>query len=185
MKTKSQKTRRKIQLPALRNRTDAEIAMSDLAQAITSQRKVVADRDAAVLAINERCAEPLAELDKRITALTENLAAWAEAHPEEFPKGLKSLRLNAGTIGFRTGTPKLALLSRAWNWEKVLQAVQGMLPNFVRNKPEVDKEAILGQRDELAYILPSVGLKVTQAESFFAEPDLTPMESRQTTNTTT
>jgi phage host-nuclease inhibitor protein Gam len=175
----------KIQLPKLSTRTDAEIAMSDLAAAITAQRKVVAERDAAVLTINERCAEPLAQLDQQITALTENLAAWATAHPDEFPKGLKSLRLTAGTIGFRTGTPKLALISRAWNWEKVLAAVQRSLPNFIRSKPEVDKESIIAQRDEIAFALPMCGLKVTQDETFFAEPALTPMESRQTQTTTT
>ncbi len=85
----------------------------------------------------------------------------------------------SGTLGFRTGTPALKLLSRAWNWQKVLEACQFILPAFIRNKPEIDKEQIIAQRDELREFLPKVGLKVDQGESFFVEPKLTEVETRQ------
>jgi len=110
------------------------------------------------------------------------LRAWAEASPDQFPKGIKSLALAAGTLGFRTGTPKLALLSRAWNWEKVLTQAQRLIPAFIRSKPELDKEAILSQRDEeiLQYAIKACGMKVVQDESFYIEPNLTDTDARQT-----
>ena len=82
--------------------------------------------------------------------------------------------------GFRTGTPRLVLLNRKWNWALVLEKVQALLPNFIRNKPEIDKEALISQRAELAEFLPMVGVKVTQAEAFFVEPKLENLENATT-----
>jgi phage host-nuclease inhibitor protein Gam len=174
------KPRIKVNLPLLQSRDEAEAALRDLALAVNKQRKLIADRDQQVLLLNKAFESPLAELDQKVATQTDALRAWAEANPDQFPKDRKSLQMSAGILGFRTGTPKLALLSRAWNWDKVLQAVQQWLPNFIRNKPEVDKEAILGQSDDLAEFLPRVGLKVVQDESFFIEPNLTDLDSRQT-----
>ena len=70
-------------------------------------------------------------------------------------------------------------LSRAWTWEKILEKVRAVLPAFVRERPEVDKEAIISQAEDLKEYLPMVGVKVTQGESFFIEPNLTDIESRQ------
>jgi phage host-nuclease inhibitor protein Gam len=81
--------------------------------------------------------------------------------------------------GFRSGTPSLALLNRKWNWEKVLAACQSVLPNFIRNKPEIDKAAIILQREELAEVLPLIGVKVKKAEGFFVDANLTQVETRE------
>ena len=64
-------------------------------------------------------------------------------------------------------------MEEPWSRRPVTAAVERLLPNFIRNKPEVDKEAIIGQRDDLAEFLPKVGLKVMQEESFYVEPKLT------------
>ena len=176
------KTRIKIPLPALATREEAEAAMNELAQAANFKRKLAAQRDKLVLEINRRFEGDFADLETALALKTDLLRVWADAHPEEFPKGRKSLDMLSGTLGFRTGTPRLALLNRAWNWEKVTAAVCQFLPNFVRSKPEVDKEAILGQRDEAAIqaVLPRCGLKVSQDESFFVEPKLTALDERIT-----
>jgi phage host-nuclease inhibitor protein Gam len=77
-------------------------------------------------------------------------------------------------IGFRTGTPKLALAKRGGNWNAALECVKAFLPAFIRNKPEIDKEALIAQRDDepVKWALPQCGLKVTQGESFYIEPHL-------------
>lgn len=173
------KTRLKIKLNLIATRDEAEAVMNELARTANQQRKLIAMRDAAVLGINQRFETDLAACEATLAEKTDTLRAWAESHPEEFPKDRKSIEMLSGILGFRTGTPKLSLLNRAWNWDKVTEAVQRLLPNFIRNRPEVDKEAILGQRDELAEFLPRVGVKVVQAESFFVEPKLTEVESKQ------
>jgi phage host-nuclease inhibitor protein Gam len=153
-------------------REEAETRMRDLALAANLKVTLVADMDDQILMIKGRYEEDIAEQDAKIKAATADLEAWALAHPEEFGKR-KSIEFLSGVLGFRTGTPKLELSSRKWNWKSVTEAVEEFLPNFIRSKPEVDKDAILGQRDELAEMLPQVGLKVTQGESFFVEPKLT------------
>lgn len=174
------KSRIKVALPTIESREEAEALMNELAKHANTKRSLITERDAQVLEVNAQYEGPLADLDKQIEQHTDTLRVWAESHPEEFSKGRKSLEMTSGALGFRTGTPKLALLNRAWNWEKVTEAVERWLPNFIRTKPEVDKENILGQRDELGPMLARCGLKVTQGESFFVEPKLSDMDARQT-----
>lgn len=179
-------SRIKVNLPMLTSRDDAEAAMHDLAAVLNNQRLFTARRDAEVLAINKKYEGNLAQCEQEAAALTDQLRAWSEAHPDQFPKGRKSLDLVSGVLGFRTGTPKLALLSRAWNWDKVLAQLKQMANRFVRTKEEVDKEAILAEhagftdKQAAADLLKLWGVKVTQDESFFIEPRLTALETRQT-----
>jgi phage host-nuclease inhibitor protein Gam len=156
----------------VQTREEAEARMNDLAVAANHRISLIADMDAEILAIKDEYEAWIAKQDADIKQAAADLEAWALANPDQFEKP-KSLAFLSGTLGFRTGTPKLALLNRKWNWETVTSAVERMLPNFIRTKPEVDKDAILGQRDELAEFLPQVGLKVTQDEGFFIEPKLT------------
>ena len=94
----------------------------------------------------------------------------------------------SGILGFRTGTPKLTLLSRVFNWVRVLALVEEHQPGFIRLKKEVDKEGLLtlhSQATDRAVAdaeLKRMGLKVTQEESFYIEPNLTELEPRQTQN---
>jgi phage host-nuclease inhibitor protein Gam len=124
-----------------------------------------------------------------IQTRTDALRVWLETHPEELPKGRKSLELTSGILGFRTGTPKLALLSRAFNWERVLSLVAQICPHYVRAKQEVDKDAMLGDyststaREVTADKFRRVGVKVVQDETFFIEPKLTEVADRQVQTT--
>ena len=175
------KSRIKIKLSteSLITRADAEAAMNSLALAENNKRKAVALRDADVLKVQESFAGCIRECDTYIELKTLELQAWAESHPDAFAKGKKSIDFAAGTLGFRTGTPKLSLLSRAWNWKKVTDALMVHLPNFIRSVPEPDKESLLAQREELAPMFPLIGIKVEQGESFFIEPKLTDTDAGQ------
>ena len=177
----------KVEAPELSSRDDAEAAMTRLAQTMNKQRRIAAKRDAEVLAINAKYESPLAECDLSLQSLPASLQAWADENPGQFAKDRKSIQMVSGILGFRTGTPKLALLSRVWNWQSVLNMIlTNGLKSLVRTKEEVDKERILSEyaqsnaKEEFALNLRSVGLKVTQDESFYVEPDLTPFEARQT-----
>jgi phage host-nuclease inhibitor protein Gam len=180
----------KLPLDTLPTRADAELVLNDLALIISNKNRALTERDCRLITINEEYASLLAECDLAIKAKTDSLRAWAETNPDQFPKGRKSLTMLAGTLGFRTGTPKLALISRAWNWDKVLAAISSikdMAAMFIRTKEEVDKEAIIGVYHLIkdtpvaqAELL-RIGLKIVQDESFFIEPDLTQLTTRQTT----
>lgn len=169
------KNRIKTQSPTITTREEAEAAMNLLAEAEAAKRRLSAELDSQILGLKDQYAPLLSAREAEIKLQFTALRAWAEAHPQEFGKK-KSLQLLAGVLGFRTGTPKLALLSKAWNWDKVLAAALVYLPNFIRQKPELDKEQILAQRDELEPVFHRVGVKVVQDESFYVEPNLTEPE---------
>lgn len=174
------KNRIKIPLPNIKTRDEAEAVMNELALTANNKRKFTARMDAQILAAQEAVAPDIAACDEAIKAKSDALRAWAEAHPEEFPKGRKSIEFLSGILGFRTGTPKLALLSRAFTWDKVLELIQHFGFQFTRQKLEVDKEAILAfaaeEQDKVrleARVLRPIGLKVVQDEGFYIEPKLT------------
>lgn len=160
---------------------EVEGLVNDLALTVNNHRRIAARMDAAVLKVKVEFAMALTQCATAENEITERLHAWAMANPREFEKR-KSVVLPSGTIGFRTGMPKLALLSRKWNWKKALEAVQQYLPAFIRGKPEIDEAAIIGQRDDatLKMALPMCGIKVAQDESFYVEPKLEVVETRQT-----
>jgi phage host-nuclease inhibitor protein Gam len=177
----------KVNLPMIKSREEAEAVMNELATAANQQRSFLALRDEEVLALNSKYEVDLAECSEMLKLKTDALRAWAECNPQEFTKGRKSIDMLSGTLGFRTGTPKLAPLSRAFTWDKCIELLRAaaMWKMFVRTKEEVDKEGILGAaaaaQDKAGFSddLKRVGLQVKQEESFFVEPNLTAVESRQ------
>ena len=157
----------------IKDRNDAEAAMNSLAMAANNKRKFIAKADAAKLKVDEQFAPAIALCDEEAAHIEGLLEQWALANPAEFPKKKKSIKFASGSIGFRDGQPKLVLASKTWSWEKALEAVQYLIPNFIRSKPELDKEALIAQADELEPVLRNCGLKVEQGEKFFAKPNLT------------
>lgn len=173
----------KIQLPNINTREEAEAVMHDIAAIANNQRRITADRDAEVLNINERYEASLTQCAEELQQKTDALRVWAETNPDQFPKGRKSIDFVSGVLGFRTGTPKLALTSRAFTWDKVLELLKTRWTHFIRSKQEVDKDAILtaaAAQKVNTQQLAALGLKVVQDESFFIDPKLTEVETRQT-----
>lgn len=163
----------------LQTREDAEARMRDLAIATNTRVSLIADMDAQILAIKEQYEAAIASVDAAIKAATDDLEVWALANPSLFVKP-KCVAFLSGTIGFRTGTPKLALVNRKWNWDLVLENIEQRGFQFIRNKPEVDKEAILAfyaeaadKEEVAAKVLTPIGVKVVQDEGLYIEPKLT------------
>ncbi len=155
------------------SRIEVEDRLGAIRMLKLAEQKILNDKQEAIARIEAQCAEPLGEIAESVKRATLDLQAWAEANPAEFSKR-KSIEFTHGTIGFRTGTPKLELLSRKFTWKRVLENVQTLLPNFIRDKPEIDKEALLAQRDEesVKWAIAGCGMKVVQDESFFVEPKI-------------
>ncbi len=178
------KARIKVEPRKIATRDEAERVLHDIAIAVNAKRKVTADMDAEILLVKNRCQEHLTTLEEQIELDTNRLADFAELNPEIFPKDRKSVQWIAGKFGFRTDTPSLAPISRAFTWAKILAVIGSRrLRKFIRTKIEVDKDAILarcGTKEKPTkfqqHILPALGLKLVQEEKFFVEPDLTKLE---------
>jgi hypothetical protein len=112
--------KKKIELPltVIASRDEAEAVMSKLAQAVNDHRSMVTERDEQILAVNRDYEPALARYEAEMKSGTDALRLWAGSNPGEFPPDKKSLQLTGGTLGFRTSSPRLALLGRTWTWEK-------------------------------------------------------------------
>ena len=88
-----------------------------------------------------------------------------------------------GTIGFRTGTPKLKTL-KGFTWESALNLVREFLPDYIRKKEEINKDKLLTDRDieyasvgkgeavaqPMGSLMAKCGIQVVQDEAFYVEP---------------
>lgn len=175
------KNRIKMNAPALKSRAQAEETLRSIAELTLSRNRAQLDMDQEITTIRERYEEAIGEANKALEEKTELVRAWADANPSEF-NGLKSLGFVHAVIGWRTGQPTLKTLA-GWTWDRVLEKLETLrlYPNYIRTKREVDKQSILADREKLADqgTLKEIGVRVVQDESFFIEPNLTELETKQ------
>lgn len=173
----------KTTAPLLRTREDVERAVRQVCELKAFSQETAALMDQRILEIKADYEAQLGDAAQEIDLHVESLRAWAEANPGEFEKK-KSLELTSGIIGFRTGTPKLKTIT-GWTWDRVLEAIKwNKLNEWVRVKEEVNKDAILAERnDHTPVALRAIGVQIVQDESFYVEPNLTEVENRETVTT--
>lgn len=173
----------KLTRPLVDTRAKAEEILGEIAVLTLERNGATIQMDRELTAVRENYDAPIAAYGKQIAEKTALLEGWASANPEEFPKDRKSIDMVHGTVGFRTGTPKLKTLFRK-TWEAVKETLKAFgLIQFVRGKEEVDKEKIIAayQAKEIGdNDLKKVGVAVVQDETFFVEPKLEELTSRTT-----
>lgn len=103
--------------------------------------------------------------------LVKELEAWANEDSATWPK--KTIETPFGCLGFRVGNPAVVLIKRVAKSMKIaLELLDEYVPEFVRDSPEIDKEAILAAaRDETLNEerLAKCGLTVKQDDEFWIE----------------
>lgn len=171
------KERIKLTQPVLKSRLQVEDTLREIVGATLNRNRANLEMDKGITAIRARYESLINECNKSIEEKSELVRIWAEENPAEFGK-LKSLDFVHAIIGFRTGTPTLKTL-RGWTWDRVLEKLRGIgLLAYIRTKEEVNKQALLIDRESLGEDrLKEIGLHVKQEESFFIEPKLTPQEN--------
>lgn len=108
--------------------------------------------------------------DKKLQA-AEVLEAYADQNRGTIlPSGKKSTGFEGGTIGWKSGPPKLVLANEdEFGWEEVLAMARKVLPEFVLQKDELDKSGILRNADGIGDKLAKAGLAVEQKETFYVK----------------
>jgi phage host-nuclease inhibitor protein Gam len=150
------------------SRTQFDSTVDEICKLQLDLEVLVADRDRLLNDVRQ-------EHDPRIESLRESITAklvlcekYATVHRATIFDKLKSAASSLATFGFRTGNPKLVLLSRKWKWDDVLKAlVSKGLAHLIRTKQEPDKEALKKLSDEE---LAGIGLRIDQEETFYIEP---------------
>ena len=148
-----------------------EQAFADYAKADARQQKITAEMDVAMTRIREKWQDELAKLAETKETSFDILQAYATEHRDELFTKRKSLETTHGTLGFRTGTPKLKTL-KGFTWASVLNMLKEFLPGYVRTIEEPAKDKLLADRDdeETAALFHKVGITVVQDETFYVEP---------------
>ncbi len=177
------KTKRsKIKSSTITSRVGMETVVGEIAMMTLNKISLTTRMDEEISAIRSKYESAIALIDQSIGEQTEDAHVWSLLNPSEFGDK-KSIEFVQGVAGFRTGQPKLKMLP-GWTSEMVLLAVDKLQPGFMRITTEVDKQAIIAQRENLgAENLAKLGLKVVQDESFYIDPTLTEVETRSVSET--
>jgi phage host-nuclease inhibitor protein Gam len=172
----------RLQVSPTLTRPEIELLVSAIAAAKNHERLATTLMDEEIAAIREKYQPRLEAEAKRLAEMSAAVQACAEANPQEFHQR-KSIEFVCGTIGFRTGTPKLKTLGRL-TWDVVLQALRRAKwgSAYIRTKEEINKEQIIADvsaESLSAADLLKIGAVVIREESFFIDPKLTETETRQ------
>lgn len=169
------KTRIKTTASPIRTRDEMEALVGDIARLKAKEQQYTAE-------MNQRVTEVRRDYEAGLSGVQDELSGkmalardWAEAHPEEFGKA-RSIAMTHGDVGWRIGNPTLKTLS-GWTWDRVLEKLRGggAWLKYLRVKQEVNKEALLADREVIA--LSEAGCRVVQDETFFIEPRIEATET--------
>jgi len=147
-----------------------ESAFGEYAIADAKLAKIEATINVQMTQIREKYADEIARQNEVKERSFDVLQAFALANKDLFAKK-KSMESVHGTIGFRTGTPKLKTL-KGFTWGAVTNLLKEFLPGHVRTIEEPAKDKLLADRDveDVASLFGKVGIAVVQDEAFFVEP---------------
>ncbi|MFZ4539277.1 host-nuclease inhibitor Gam family protein [Propionivibrio sp.] len=128
--------------------------------------RVTCDMNDELAAIKEDY-ETIAEPRRlRIEALTTGAHVWCEANRDAITQGgkTKTAAFTTGEICWRMRPPSV----RVTGQEAVLHLLRKLgLGRFIREKEEVNKEAILNEPEALAHV---AGINISQGEDFVVTP---------------
>ncbi|MBQ3539842.1 MAG: host-nuclease inhibitor Gam family protein [Bacteroidaceae bacterium] len=149
----------------------ADEALATYAMADAQAAKIAADIELQCVKIREKYADKLAELEGEKATAFDTLQAYASENKGDLFTKKKSLDMVHGTIGFRTGTPKLKTL-KGFTWASALTLVKEFLPGYIRQAEEIAKDKLLADRDykNMPEQMAKCGIQVAQDEIFFVEP---------------
>lgn len=166
-------------------REAAEEAFALYAKADAQIEKINAEIDLACAKIREKHQQKLGELMCERECAFDTLQAYATENQAELFTKKKSLDMAHGTIGFRTGTPKLKTL-KGFTWASALTLLKKYMPGYVRTSEEVAKDKLLADREletvefieneitkkqvPMSEAMAECGIIVTQDETFYVEP---------------
>lgn len=152
-------------------REQMEEAFGRYATADAEVQSINAAMDKEFVAIRERNAERLAELEAQKAESFEVMQVFATEQREVLFTKRRSMETTHGVIGFRTGNPKLKN-RKGFTWAAVLELVKTFMPNYVRLTEEIARDKMLADRDEegMVELFTKCGVYVDQDEAFYVEP---------------
>lgn len=164
-------------------REDLERRVGEYAATAARLAEIEAEMNLKLADVRKDFESRISDLSDSAGIIFEDIQAFCSLHPEEFQAGRKSIELLHGTVGFRTGMPRLTM--PRGRVEEELCSEMLPLPSvgkFVRRTYVVDRSAVIGalttpSDDESKKVLDSLGFKVSQAERFYIDPKFDEVEA--------
>lgn len=168
------------------SREAADEAFATYAKSDAQIQKINAEIELQCAKIREKYADKLATLGAEKDKAFDVLQSFAIENQAELFTKKKSLDMAHGTIGFRTGTPKLKTL-KGFTWASALTLVKKFMPfTYIRQTEEIAKDKLLADRDlevvavydtqtgdprevTMREAMAACGIQVAQDETFYAE----------------
>lgn len=142
-------------------------------------QKIEAKMNEEITKVRSRYQDEITELKEKLEEPTEVLEVYATEQKTTWGKK-KSVELLHCIIGFRTGTPKV-VKDKKFTWDAVLELMQKnkTFSKFIRTKSEINKEAILAEKNEavLNQMLEDCYIKIDQDETFFVQPKVEELQT--------
>lgn len=167
------------------SREAADEAFATYAKSDAQIQKIQAEIELQCAKVREKYSDKLSALSDEREQSFEVLQSYATENQAELFMKKKSLEMAHGTIGFRTGTPKLKTL-KGFTWASALQLAKKFLPmTYIRLSEEIAKDRLLADRDmeevavydtgdmrvvSMKEAMSVCGIQVVQDETFYVEP---------------
>lgn len=163
-----------VSVPAIQTVDGLRASVNALIEKQTRLERSKAKRDLEIAQIQTLWDEDNGHLIAEIEALSAMAHVFCETNRVVFGEEKKSIDVGNAVVGFRFNPWKVEKVVSKDTFEAIskrLQAVPWGAP-FVRTvDPEVNRELLLAERANLDVAqLASVGLRITQAETFYIEP---------------
>lgn len=163
-KTRIKSAAAAVNVPQSREMAAAAIAnIGALNRQLARTEANMNDELAEVKARWEEAADPLRQ---QVAALTQGLQTWAEANRATLTQNgkVKTAALPTGEVLWRLRPPSVRITGA----EAVLDALRRLgLKRFIREKEEVNKDAILNEPEAVAHV---PGIAISQGEDFVVVP---------------
>lgn len=149
-------------------REEAEYALGVYAKAQAKAEEIVAKIEQLCTDIRSQYADALAAEQSEAEEAFNVLQSYATEHRAELFKTRRSLDMAHGTIGFRTGQPRLKTL-RGFTWASALELVREFMPSYIRTTEEIAKDRLLADArcQEAPEQMERCGICMVQDETFY------------------
>lgn len=153
------------------SKEEYERSMAEYAAAEAREQSIKAKMEAEMNKVRAKYAEQLEDLVAAKEVHFQVVEQYACEHRDELFKDKKKVEGMYGTIGFRTGSPKLALMG-GFTWPMVTERCREILPDYIKTSYDLAKSKLLADRgkEEVSSQFGILGVKVVQEETFYLDP---------------
>lgn len=160
---------KKIMAPLLKTPEQIEACVGEIARITATLKGVEAELETNIVQIRAQYEERVSELTADLKIELAMAERWAMEHKADWGER-KSVELLHGTLGFRTGMPRMKF-ARGVTEEVVIDRLFDFgLLSYIREKRELNRDTIIADREKLNGTMEKLGVFIEQSDRFFVEP---------------